>query len=133
MGQGQGAGMLSKFGAGRGARLVAGAGAAALVVTGLGLMAAPAGATPKYFTDVPCNAHVQEINLDTSTTQNFTVEATSPTEANAGSDVVVTIPAGDTALPSSATAQGATFTINNFTNLSNQYVVHGGSVVGGSI
>jgi LPXTG-motif cell wall-anchored protein len=125
--------MLSKFGAGHGVRLLTAVSAGALVVAGLGLAALPAGAAEKTFTDVSCPAHVTgDLTLDTTVKNSFTLNVTSPTEANAGSNVTITIVGGDTPLPAS-NAGPPPVTINSFTDLSNEYVVSGGSIVAGSL
>ena len=127
---------MSGFGRIPGKRaLVAAAGVIMMGAGTLGVIGVTAtAASAAKFVDVPCAAvaTIGSAHLNVTVKETFVVNVSAPTEANAGSTFTLTIPAATTKLPSFDPGPPAV-DLHTFSNLSNSYDVHGGTVVPGSI
>jgi hypothetical protein len=128
--------MLSGFGRIPGKRaLVAAAGAIMMGAGTLGVIGVTAtAANAAKFVDVPCSADatIGTAHLKVTVKETFTINVSAPTEANSGSDFTLTIPGATTQLPNFDPGPPAV-DLKTFSDLSNTYDVHGGTVVPGSI
>jgi LPXTG-motif cell wall-anchored protein len=114
------------------ALVVAAAGMIVAGVGGLGL-AGPANAT--VFQNVQCHGTFGGTQLPDSLipTRDFTVDASMPTEVNAGSQFTVTFPGGSTVLPAGTDpGQPDNLAITGYTGLSSSYELAGANFVNGS-